>query len=89
MRDERNRLAAAMPAGLFLKPRPLRGLGRQARTQVVGPVYYRVLITGDSVTAPFTDALADRYLAGLTPGEVSTSTVSTSTASVKGQGSRH
>jgi AcrR family transcriptional regulator len=34
--------------------------------QVVGPVYYRVLITGESVTAPFTDALADRYLAGLT-----------------------
>jgi AcrR family transcriptional regulator len=34
--------------------------------QLVGPVYYRVLITGGSVTAPFTDALVDRYLAGLT-----------------------
>jgi AcrR family transcriptional regulator len=33
--------------------------------QLVGPVYYRVLITGGSVTAPFTDALVDRYLAGL------------------------
>jgi AcrR family transcriptional regulator len=32
--------------------------------QVVGPVYYRALITGGSVTAPFTDALVDRYLAG-------------------------
>lgn len=34
--------------------------------QVVGPLYYRVLITGESVTAPFTSALVDRYLAGLT-----------------------
>jgi AcrR family transcriptional regulator len=34
--------------------------------QVVGPVYYRVLITGQSVTAAFTDALVDRYLAGIT-----------------------
>jgi AcrR family transcriptional regulator len=34
--------------------------------QVVGPVYYRALITGESVTAPFTDALVDRCLAGLT-----------------------
>jgi Tetracyclin repressor-like, C-terminal domain len=34
--------------------------------QVVGPLYHRVLITGESVTAPFTDALVDRYLAGLT-----------------------
>ena len=33
MRDERDRLAAAMPAGLFFKPRPLRGLGLEARTQ--------------------------------------------------------
>jgi Tetracyclin repressor-like, C-terminal domain len=34
--------------------------------QVAGPVYYRVLITGQSVTAPFTNALVDCYLAGLT-----------------------
>ncbi len=33
VRDERNLLAAAMPAGLFFKPRPLRGLSRQARIQ--------------------------------------------------------
>jgi AcrR family transcriptional regulator len=37
--------------------------------QVAGPIYYRALITGASVTAPFTNALADHYLAGLThPG---------------------
>jgi AcrR family transcriptional regulator len=37
--------------------------------QVTGPVYYRVLITGGSVATPVTDALVDRYLAGLTqPG---------------------
>jgi AcrR family transcriptional regulator len=34
--------------------------------QVAGPVYYRALITGQSVTASFTNALVDRYLAGLT-----------------------
>ena len=33
MRDERNWLAVAIPAGLCFKPRPLRGLGGQARTQ--------------------------------------------------------
>lgn len=30
--------------------------------QLVGPVYYRVLITGQSVPPEFTDALVDRYL---------------------------
>jgi len=34
--------------------------------QVTGPVYYRALITGESVAVPFTNALVDRYLAGLT-----------------------
>lgn len=41
--------------------------------QVVGPVYYRVLITGESVAGPFTNALADRYLAGTSwrpPGDL-------------------
>jgi hypothetical protein len=33
MRDERNRLAAAISARLLFKPRPLRGLGLQAGTQ--------------------------------------------------------
>jgi len=31
--------------------------------QLVGPIYYRVLITGQPVPARFTDALVDRYLA--------------------------
>jgi AcrR family transcriptional regulator len=31
--------------------------------QLVGPVYYRVLITGEGVPPEFTDALVDRYLA--------------------------
>ncbi len=31
--------------------------------QLVGPIYYRVLITGQSVPPEFTDALVDRYLA--------------------------
>ena len=30
--------------------------------QLVGPIYYRVLVTGQPVTRPFTDALADRFL---------------------------
>jgi AcrR family transcriptional regulator len=32
--------------------------------QLVGPVYYRVLITGQPVPPEFTDALVDQYLAG-------------------------
>jgi hypothetical protein len=31
--------------------------------QLVGPVYYRVLVTGEPVPPEFTDALVDRYLA--------------------------
>ena len=31
--------------------------------QLVGPVYYRVLITGQPVSPEFTDALVDQYLA--------------------------
>ena len=31
--------------------------------QLVGPIYYRVLITGQDVPPQFTDALVDRYLA--------------------------
>jgi AcrR family transcriptional regulator len=31
--------------------------------QLAGPVYYRVLITGQPVTPDYTDALVDRYLA--------------------------
>ena len=31
--------------------------------QLVGPVYYRVLITGQPVPPEFTDALVDQYLA--------------------------
>ena len=33
--------------------------------QLVGPVYYRVLVTGEPVGLPFTDRLVDRYLRGL------------------------
>jgi AcrR family transcriptional regulator len=32
--------------------------------QVAGPVYYRVLVTGEDVTRQFTDALVGAYLAG-------------------------
>jgi AcrR family transcriptional regulator len=35
--------------------------------QLVGPVYYRVLITGQDVSPSVTDALVDRYLAGVGP----------------------
>ena len=31
--------------------------------QLVGPIYYRVLVTGQAVPPQFTDALVDRYLA--------------------------
>jgi AcrR family transcriptional regulator len=31
--------------------------------QLVGPIYYRVLVTGQPVPPQFTDALVDRYLA--------------------------
>jgi hypothetical protein len=31
--------------------------------QLVGPVYYRVLIAGQPVPPEFTDALVDQYLA--------------------------
>ena len=34
----------------------------QAVDELVGPVYYRVLVTGQPVPAEFTDALAERYL---------------------------
>lgn len=30
--------------------------------QLVGPIYYRVLVTGEPVPPEFTDALADLYL---------------------------
>jgi hypothetical protein len=30
--------------------------------QLVGPVYYRVLVTGESVGRPFADRLVDGYL---------------------------
>jgi len=39
-----------------------------AADQLVGPIYYRVLITGQSVPPEFTDALVDRYLALAHPG---------------------
>jgi hypothetical protein len=60
MRDERHRLTAAMPAGLFFKPRPLRGLGRQAGTQKLrvdrqeNPVAgrYRPVVGADDVQPP-------------------------------------
>jgi hypothetical protein len=32
--------------------------------QLVGPVYYRVLVTRQSVPPQFTDAVVDHYLAG-------------------------
>jgi len=31
--------------------------------QLVGPIYYRVLISGQSVPPEFTDTLVERYLA--------------------------
>ena len=34
-----------------------------ALDQLAGPVYYRVLITGEPVTPAYTDALVDRFLA--------------------------
>jgi AcrR family transcriptional regulator len=36
-----------------------------ALDQLVGPVYYRVLVTGQPVTSQVTDALVDRFLAQL------------------------
>jgi AcrR family transcriptional regulator len=36
--------------------------------RLVGPVYYRVLITREDVTRPFTDELVGRCLAALGPG---------------------
>ena len=33
--------------------------------QLVGPVYYRVLVTGEPAGRPFTDRLVDSYLRGL------------------------
>ena len=35
--------------------------------QLVGPVYYRVLVTGEPVGPPFTDRLVDHYLRCLSP----------------------
>jgi AcrR family transcriptional regulator len=40
---------------------PTADLG-QAVDELVGPVYYRVLVTGQPVPPEFTDALVDRYL---------------------------
>jgi AcrR family transcriptional regulator len=37
--------------------------------QLAGPVYYRALITGEPVTAAYTDALVDRFLAATDPSE--------------------
>ena len=35
--------------------------------QLIGPVYYRVLVTGEPVGRPFTDGLVDGYLRRLSP----------------------
>ena len=35
----------------------------RAADQLVGPVYYRVLVTGEAVPPSFTDALVEQYLA--------------------------
>src|SRR6202167_1652765 len=35
--------------------------------QLVGPIYYRVLVTGEPVSAEFTDHLVDRFLAQVGP----------------------
>lgn len=35
--------------------------------QLVGPVYYRVLVTGEPVGPPFTDRLVDQYLKCVSP----------------------
>jgi AcrR family transcriptional regulator len=35
--------------------------------QLVGPIYYRVLVTGEPVGQPFTDRLVDRYLRRCSP----------------------
>lgn len=35
-----------------------------ALDQLLGPVYYRVLVTGEPVSKPFTDALTDKFLRG-------------------------
>ena len=37
------------------------------RDRLAGPVYYRVLVTGQPVPRRFTDALVDRYLAEARP----------------------
>jgi AcrR family transcriptional regulator len=34
-----------------------------AADQLVGPIYYRVLVTGEPIPPEFTDALVDQYLA--------------------------
>jgi AcrR family transcriptional regulator len=39
-----------------------------AADQLVGPVFYRVLVTGQPVPPAFTDALVDQYLAVAHPG---------------------
>jgi AcrR family transcriptional regulator len=36
-----------------------------AADQLVGPIYYRVLVTGEPVTQKFTDALVSAFLAGI------------------------
>jgi len=38
--------------------------------QLAGPIYYRVLVTGQGVPPEFTDALVDRYLARALAGRV-------------------
>jgi len=67
MSDKRNRLAAAIPAGLFVKPRPLRVLGRQARTDKLrvdrqenpAASRYRPVVGADDVEPPLLPAGVD------------------------------
>jgi AcrR family transcriptional regulator len=40
-----------------------------ALDQLVGPIYYRVLVTGQPVSAQFTDVLVDRFLGSALTGE--------------------
>ena len=35
--------------------------------QLVGPIYYRVLVAGQPVPAEFTDRLVDQFLAQISP----------------------
>ncbi len=49
--------------------------------QLAGPVYYRVLVTRESVPRSYTDTLVDRYLA---PGPGPDARTSTSTSTDTG-----